>query len=181
MKCPNNDGELQEIDLNGVKADICLRCNGTWFDNDELRVAKDSADQDLRWLDFDLFKNENGKFVQTAEIRKCPKCATETQALEYATSKVIIDACPKGHGEWLDAKEFDNIIEFLNNLTITMPSSEYTKSTIEELKEIVTGDESTVSEVKDFLAVFRLYQYRLAAENPEATKKINGIATYFRI
>lgn len=183
MKCLNDKAPLKEATLSGIKVDACEECKGTWFDADELRRAKDSADDDLRWLDFELFGEKEGKYLSSKAdtSSQCPECAVPLTALEYADSKVIVDACRNGHGEWLDSKEFDKIIKYLEKVVVTKPASEYFKDAAAELKEVATGKEGLVSEIKDFLAISKLYRYRLAAENPEATEKYNTFATYFRI
>ena len=44
--------------MSGVEVDYCPVCLGTWFDEDELRQAKDSKDKNLNWLDIDLWEDK---------------------------------------------------------------------------------------------------------------------------
>ncbi len=173
MKCPRCAHYLVRFHLKNVQIDECKNCKGTWFDRDELRKAKDSTDKDLRWLDFDVFdlKNKTSK-ENTIE---CPRCTSEMSTLEYMDSKVKIDRCNSCYGVWLDDEEFKKIISYLDNLVIKKDSSEYLKSTVEELREILSGPKDLVSEIKDFLTVVNLLQKRIQAQHP----KIAEIAMTF--
>lgn len=183
MKCPIDKNNLKETTLSGILVHNCQECHGTWFASDTLRHAKDTTNDDLRWLDFDLFAEKEGKFLKSAPTKEnnCPRCSTPMKVLEYADSRVTIDVCPSGHGEWLDDKEFNKIIKYLEAVVVNKSASEYFKETTTEFKEVVTGKEGLVSEVKDFLAVTKLYQNRIGAENPEVMSTLTNIYTFFRI
>jgi hypothetical protein len=47
-----------------------------------------------------------------------------------------------------------------------MSLPEYIVASMEEAKEIISGDEGFISEWKDFLTVTRLLQYRVLVDNP---------------
>lgn len=176
MKCPKCDHILKVIDFKGIQLDECENCNGKWFDSDELRKAKDRADDDLRWLDFELFEDKAYKYNTSSTMLFCPKCRSDMIALTYVDSKVIIDKCNKCMGVWLDGQEFEKIIKFLNKIVISLRASQYAKETVKEFSEILTGPENRISEIKDFLTVLWLFQLRLAVENPwtiELSNKIN--------
>jgi len=167
LKC---DHELVKSEIKGVAVERCSKCNGIWFDRDELRKAKDSTDEDLRFLDFEIFDTKNKK-IQKGES-SCPKCGTKMETLEYMNSGVKIDRCSSCHGVFLDKGEFKKIISFLENLIISKSSGEYLKDTGEELKEILTGPEDTISEIKDFLAVLNLLELKIQAEHPKVSEML---------
>jgi len=176
LKCPKCNHNLKEITFKGVKIDECENCKGKWFDRDELRIAKDRTDDDLRWLDFDLFDDNADKYHASPSQKRCPKDSTQLTSLQYIDSKVIIEKCDKCKGVWLDHDEFEKIIKYLENLVISKPASEYAKDTLKEFSEILTGPENRISEIKDFLSVLWFFQLRLAVENPwtiELSDKIN--------
>lgn len=177
LKCPKCEHNLKPIDYKGVKLDECENCKGKWFDRDELRKAKDRTDDDLRWLDFDLFDETANKFTTTTPSQLiCPKDGSEMTSLTYEDSKVTIDKCNQCQGVWLDNQEFEKIIKYLENIVISTPASEYAKETVKEFSEILTGPENRISEIKDFLSVLWFFQLRLAVENPwtiELSDKIN--------
>ena len=153
MKCPKCNGNFNQSDLKGVKIDECEKCNGKWFDRDELRKAKDRTDDDLRWLDFDLFDDNDQKYEAKSSERKCPKDSSNMTSLTYRDSKVVIEKCDSCKGVWLDNNEFEKIIKYLEHIVIATPASEYEKETLKEFSEIFTGPENTISEIKDFMSI----------------------------
>lgn len=176
LKCPKCENNLKEITYKGVKINECENCKGKWFDRDELRKAKDRTDDDLRWLDFDLFEDKAGKYNTSPSKLNCPKDGVAMTALTYADSKVIIDKCDKCDGVWLDSNEFEKVIKYLEHVVILQPASQYAKDSLKEFTEILTGPENRISEIKDFMSVLWFFQLRLAVENPwtiELSDKIN--------
>ena len=171
MNCPKCRGSLVRREFESVVVDECQDCSGIWFDQDELRRAKDSAEPDANWLDFEVWKNIERVSGAAASI-DCPACGSQLIALTYADTVVEIDHCPKCEGTWLDKAEFKKIIDALSKEIVTKPAPDYVKSVLEEAKEIVTGPESLLSEWRDFTTVLRLMQYRLLAEHPAVAKTI---------
>ncbi|MHC4149297.1 MAG: TFIIB-type zinc ribbon-containing protein [Planctomycetota bacterium] len=166
MRCPCCDVELKNRSIKNLETDECPECKGIWFEDDELRKAKDSEDRDLNWMDFEIWKNKD-KFKPRPRNLACPQCNQTLVAVDYGDTNVEIDYCPHCKGSWLDKGEFKAIIEALTNELLTKTFSEYIKASIEEAKEIVTGPESFLSEWKDFTAVCRMMQYRMFVENPK--------------
>ncbi len=174
MRCPNCGQELRASAREGISVGECPQCGGAWFDRGELRRARDSADEDLRWLDFDLLAGEENA-TGTPSDRECPKCGSRLQSRRYMESNVVVDVCPAEHGVWLDAGEFTRIIDYLENLLVTSSSQEYARSALEELKEVVTGPKDRVSEMRDFFAVVRLLRYRIGAEHPRVAQTLTDL------
>lgn len=164
------------MDFKGIALDECSKCSGRWFDRHELRKAKDKTDDDLRWLDFDLFDEEADKFAVAKANEQCPKCSIKMDSLTYENSGIVIDRCTRCKGVWLDNGEFEKIVEYLDNLVNTKPVSEYAGDVLEEFLEIAVGPENKVSEVRDFLAVLRLFQMRIVAGNPKMQEAILRIS-----
>lgn len=179
--CPNCQHMLNPYDYRGVHLTECSHCHGLWFDRDELRKAKDQTDDDLRWLDFDLFGDASNKFQTKTGKKECPRDSTILNSLTYADSKIIIEVCPKCQSVWLDADEFQKIIEYLEHIVISKPANEYTKATLKEFTEIFTGPENRISELKDFLSVAHLLNMRVAIENPWIITLSENIYRYFPI
>jgi len=152
--------------IKDVEVDECNKCKGIWFEDDELRKAKDFTDSDLNWMDFEIWKHKD-KSQARARNLACPQCNQTLVAVDYADTGVEIDYCPECKGTWLDKGEFKKVIDALTNELLTKSFSEYIKASLEEAKEIITGSESFVSEWKDFTTVFRMMQYRLFVENPK--------------
>jgi Zn-finger nucleic acid-binding protein len=157
-----------------VEIDECEKCKGSWFDADELRKLKDLTDKDLNWLDFNIWKHEDA-FKDKSRNLPCPKCKSALVAIDYADTNVEIDYCPACKGTWLDAGEFNKIIEVLTDELLSTPFSEYIKASLEEAKEIIAGPEPLPSEWKDFLTVLRMMKYRLYAEKPKLLDTVTAL------
>ena len=172
MECAQCGTSLVEAVLDRVTVHDCPDGHGTWFERDELRRAKDNADRDIRWLDFDVFSTAA---APSAGSKPCPSCGEPMNQAAYPHSKVSIDVCVKDHGVWLDKGEFATIVQALEEITHEMTASEYEHAAKDQLAEVVTGPESRLSEIRDFLAVFRLLEMRLAVEHPTAAAAVQSL------
>ncbi len=174
MNCLNCNTELARKVFGDIEVDECAKCKGIWFDTGELRRAKDLTDDNLNWMDFEIWKHEH-LFKTGSSNRACPKCSNSMVSINYADTGVTIDHCPGCKGSWLDKGEFENIVETLKNEMLSKSFSEYVTSSIEEAKEIISGPESFLSEWKDFSTVLSLLQIRLFIENPKLVESISSI------
>lgn len=165
MNCPKDNTPLETHTVHSVTVDECPDCRGFWFGEKELEQAKDAADPDLRWLDFDLWSNRE-ELRADWSLRKCPQCGATMMQIAYADTGVTVDYCQEGHGVWLDAGEFEEIVAALEQHVVENDVSEYLSATLEEAREIFAGKEGFASEWKDFATVTRLLQYRVLAEHP---------------
>jgi Zn-finger nucleic acid-binding protein len=165
MQCPRCDEALQVHAIEEVEIDECRKCDGLWFQKGEVQAAKDAAAPDLRWLDFEIWKHADRYRLSVLPV-VCPNCKIPMVAVSYGDTDVEVDYCPKCQGVWLDEGEFGKIISALTEEVATKSISDYVKASLEEAAEVVTGPESRVSEWRDLAAVFKLFQYRLLAENP---------------
>jgi len=180
-KCPIDNTPMETITLKGVKVDRCPKDGGLFFDREELKRAKDATDEDLSWMDFDIFEDRKDKFTTYDTDKKCPKDGTEMISLRYADSKIRIEKCIKCDGVWLDKGEFGKIIEYLDKRLNSMPSGEIGENAIRELSSLAQGTQDTGSELKDFLTLLKLYELRLEAEHPTAEKWIRNLIAYWPI
>lgn len=178
MKCPDCSSGLEETDYRGLRLDECPRCRGRWFDRDELRQAKDRTDDDLRWLDFDPFGQEAGRFAIRSERDLCPRCETPMASLTYETSRVVIDKCEQCQGIWLNHGEFEKIIKYLYKIVSSKKAADYVKEAQTQFVEVFTGPEGTISEIRDFLAVLTLLRLRIAVEQPGIADAADTIYRY---
>ncbi|RJS79533.1 transcription factor [Methanophagales archaeon] len=90
-----------EVDVLGpnVIVDVCPKCHGTWFDNNELKKVlgnRKLAD----YLTKHIGTKSESKLV-------CPRCGG-LMDLEYAED-VEIDVCLNCNGAWLDYDELDKL------------------------------------------------------------------------
>ena len=166
MNCPSCSSSLTKRLIHDVEIDECKHCEGIWFDHDELRKIKDKSDSDFNWMDFDILKYRD-KFNASDSKKICPTCDTFMNKLNYDASRVEIDFCSSCQGIWLDKDELQGILDYLENEILTKSLGEYYRATLEEAKELFTGQESFISEWKDFSNVLRFLQYRILAGNPQ--------------
>src|SRR5258706_4716868 len=101
MNCPNGHKNLEKVLFHDVEVDYCPECLGVFFDRDELAFAKDDKDQQLNWLDFDIWRDK-GKFAISPSSRRCPSCRIPFVKVNYDGSNVAIDFCKMCQGIWLD-------------------------------------------------------------------------------
>ncbi len=166
MICPNCKKEtLEKIRFHKSEVDKCNQCHGIWFERDELRKSKDEKDQHLKWLDADIWR-EGKKIQVSSSMKTCPPCKENLYEVKYGESDIKVDVCNSCQGVWLDGREFKKIIAYLSNIVNTETLTKYLKHTFEEAKEIFTGPEDLSSEIKDFLLVIKLLQYRFLSQYP---------------
>ena len=176
MECPLDGTTLEVHPVHTIDVEECPQCKGLWFEQGELSKAKDEADPDLNWLDFDLWSD--GEFFRTEWSNQvCPLCGKVMATISYANTGVTVEYCVEGHGIWLDNGEFQAIIKALEEETLSMDSTDYAKASLNEAKELVLGDEGFSSEWKDFHTVTRMLQYRLLAENPKLAELLVALQT----
>ena len=108
MYCPNCKEKLDNLLLQGVEIDYCRNCQGMFFDQDELRLAKDAKDEQLKWLDIELWQDEKLLELARDSAKNCPSCRLPMYELSYGQKeaagvlpRVKIDTCRVCHGLWL--------------------------------------------------------------------------------
>jgi len=172
--CPQCHTAMRRSTLASIEVDECPGCKGLWFDDDELRLAKDETRPDLRWLEFELWKHRES-FRASPRHLKCPDCHTDLVGIEYGQAQIVVDACAACHGIWLDKDEFQRILEALLQETASKDVGEYLRATLEEAKELLTGNESFLSEWHDLRAVLKLLQLRFFIEHPRLLNMVIGL------
>jgi len=171
MNCPIDKEELKQAIFYGVEVDFCPTCLGLWFEEDELRLAKDKKDKDLRWLDFDLWKDIK-KFKIFPGIRLCPFCRLPLYEIYYGDSRIIVDVCNLCHGVWLDRGEFKGIIEYLREKANYEVLNKFTKNLLTEAAEILIGPETLREEISDLLAILKVLNYKFLTQQPKISEAI---------
>ena len=171
MYCPIHKKDLEQAIFYGVEVDFCPTCLGLWFEKDELRLAKDEKDKDLKWLDLDLWKDRK-KFKIFPGIRLCPSCRLPLYEVYYGDSKIIVDICNLCHGVWLDRGEFKKMIEYLKNKADYEVLNKFAKSLLGEAAEILIGPETLREEILDFLAILKVLNYKFLTQQPKISEII---------
>ena len=166
MECPVDGIALEKHLIHSIEVEKCPECQGLWFEKGELRETKDAEEFDLNWMDFELWSDQDA-FNAKLSSRKCPVCGKSMAAIMYANTKVKIDYCMEEHGIWLDQGEFESIIDSLRNELLSMSFPEYISASLEEAKEVISGDEGLIHEWRDFRTVIRFLQYRILVDSPK--------------
>lgn len=165
MFCPSCKENLEKAIFYGVEIDYCPKCLGLWFEEEELRLAKDKKDESLNWLDIDLWK-ERKKFKISKGQKLCLSCRSPLYEVNYGDSEIIVDFCNICLGIWLDRGEFRKIIEYLRTTKSHEVFNNFIEKVAEELLEVFTGPEAFKEEVLDFLTVLKLLNYKFIVQHP---------------
>jgi uncharacterized protein len=179
MQCPKCSGTMEPKSIENFEIDLCSKCAGLWFDQDELRKSKDLTDPALHWMDFQIWKHED-QFRFSQHTANCPRCQISMVTINYGTTDVEIDYCPKCRGTWLDEGKFTNIIDALESELANKSIPDYLKASLAEAKELITGPETFISEWRDFTTVLRMLQYRFFSDNTNLQDTMVGIQKGFR-
>lgn len=174
MKCPSCRKKLEKAILCNVEIDFCPKCLGIFFEENELRWAKDEKDRNLRWLDIDLWKEKEKLRISPGQ-KLCPNCRLPFYEVEYGSSEIKVDVCSICRGTWLDRGEFKKIITYLKEKADFEALERYTKNLTEEVWEIFTGPESLRDEILDFLAILKVLNYKFLVQHPEIFKIISRL------
>jgi Zn-finger nucleic acid-binding protein len=109
MKCPKCSGEMAIVSYDEIKVDRCISCGGLWFQPEELRTLRD----DIWMADYILDSGDKstGKRSNAIKDIECPECATTMkQEFDEEQSHITYESCPIGHGTFLDAGEFTDLV-----------------------------------------------------------------------
>jgi len=174
MNCPSCNKNLEKAIFFSVEINYCPRCLGSWFEQDELRLAKDEKDKDLIWLDIDLWKDKE-KLDIYRDKKLCPACQLPLYTVGYGDSRIHVETCSVCRGIWLDRGEFKEIIEYLKENGDYQILNNYLETLTEEFKEIFTGPESFREEVLDFLAFSKIFNYKFLTQHPNISKIISNL------
>jgi len=166
MRCPKCDENLEEIKINGVKVDRCGNCGGLWFDRDELRIVRDHRDENLSWLEFDLWKDKN-KLAVSGKSIDCPRDGKPLFKIKYGKTNVLVDVCLDCRGVWLDKDELDKIISALKAKISSETIPEYLNDLSGEVRELVVRPNQAEVELKHIMILMKLLEYRFVAQHPK--------------
>ncbi len=99
MDCPLGHGALHPENHSGVEVGACATCGGEWIQRADLQALERLAVKDAVVLSgmVEYQAHESG--------RACPVCGSLMYSFDYRANPLEIEACPAGHGYWLDAGE----------------------------------------------------------------------------
>jgi len=164
MQCPLCSSSLEKALVSHVEVDYCTRCYGLWFEEDELRQAKDERDRSLRWLDVDLWDDPR-KLRLSLGTKLCPVHQLPLYEVGYGDSDIKVDVCSLDKGVWLDRGEFKSIIVYLQDKQDYEILYHYLKNLGQETWEVFSGPEMLREEIIDVLIILKLFSYKFAAQH----------------
>jgi len=116
MDCPTDRVPLEIVHFHSIPIQRCPKCEGTWYEKDQLRILKDKeAHGDYCWINLDLWR-DIAKFRAASSSRyTCPADSTPLTPVHYGNANVVVDICQTCKGVWLDKGEYARIIKFLDD------------------------------------------------------------------
>jgi Zn-finger nucleic acid-binding protein len=106
MNCPACRSLMLVVEHDGIELDHCPACAGTWFDRDELALL---LDEPGGAIGEQLRATAIGALPAAAtreKTRRCPACRQKMRKVNIGPGhRVMVDACPVGHGLWFDDGE----------------------------------------------------------------------------
>jgi Zn-finger nucleic acid-binding protein len=101
---------MELVSYDRIKVDRCTHCKGLWFQTGELeRLRKDT------WMaDYILDEGDAkvGKKFDRIRAIDCPECAADMrQEFDAKQPHIVYETCPNGHGSFLDAGEFTDLVK----------------------------------------------------------------------
>ena len=174
MNCPKCEQQLKQVKIAGVKVDHCENCGGLWFDKDELKLTRDSRDKDLSWLEVDLWNDKN-KIAVSDQSGNCPKCNKSLFKVKYGDSDIMVDVCLDCRGVWLDKKELDKIISYLEEKVDKETIPEYLKDLEHEVAELIVHPSKIAIEARHILILMKLIDYRFMSQHPRLAEIVSGL------
>jgi len=123
-KCLDKKLKRGKVTSRNLVLDQCQSCKGIWLDKGELNLLLGSKAKS----DFEI-----PKFALEFENIQCPKCNTGLSEFCYPGTIVLMDACKKCEGIWLDNEEWRTISQpkpqeasgvLIDKATTTEPANE---------------------------------------------------------
>ncbi|MFV1958245.1 MAG: zf-TFIIB domain-containing protein [Planctomycetota bacterium] len=102
--CPVCQDPLVIVECGGVELDACVRCQGLWFDAQELQQLFALAGVPDQILDL---VERLEVLPQAGPRRRCPRCRARMVRVHDPgmVPDVILDRCPADDGLWFDRGE----------------------------------------------------------------------------
>ncbi|OGO05396.1 MAG: hypothetical protein A2Y60_03640, partial [Chloroflexi bacterium RBG_13_54_9] len=113
MKCPACKSDMIVVEHSRIELDHCLKCQGVWFDSDELELLLKSSGLESRNLFIsNVLASPEAKTAE--KKRKCPICGKRMKKTTVGHQlEILIDVCPRGHGLYFDGGELSKLTKQL--------------------------------------------------------------------
>ncbi|NIM69867.1 MAG: hypothetical protein GTN86_11810 [Xanthomonadales bacterium] len=109
MQCPKCYSKMETVSHSGRSVERCSLCHGLWFHGDDLAQLR--RDKWMAEHVFDTGDVETGKMYDRIRGIHCPFCEEDMrQGFDDEQPHVMFESCPQGHGTFLDAGEFTDLV-----------------------------------------------------------------------
>jgi Zn-finger nucleic acid-binding protein len=118
MRCPRDGADLEgRIYEANIEIDECPTCRGTFLGQGELERIQAAVEKEHHHelaQPVDSVREEMAAEREEAlPLVRCPRCGQSMERRRYGLgSQTVIDACPQGHGLWLDRGELEELERF---------------------------------------------------------------------
>lgn len=106
MKCPNCNNSLKQQNIDDITLDVCVNCQGKWFEYEELDELEDTVLAD------DEVKGQRVWHEEQSD-RTCPTCHKTMKKFNYMLNDLTLEYCPEKHGFFLDDGEAKKVKELM--------------------------------------------------------------------
>lgn len=110
MNCPVCSEPLIVAERQQIELDVCIWCQGLWFDAGELALLAETLHRPLALPEGAILRE-----METDErARPCPRCDAAMEKVAMGTTpRLVLDRCPQGHGLWFDRGELGSLMSQL--------------------------------------------------------------------
>lgn len=124
MICPACKSDMIVVEHSRIELDYCPKCQGAWFDSDELELLLRSSGLESRSL-FTGSVLASPEAKTSEKKRKCPICSSKMRKVTIGQQPgILIDLCPRGNGLYLDGGELSRLTAQLAERTPEAQSSQ---------------------------------------------------------
>jgi len=175
MKCPQCKEQMNQSTIGEITINECPSCRSMWFDHGQLNAVKDEVLPDMGWLDIDTWK-EQAEFEAHRIPNFCPKCReVALTTIKNRKSMTEISICTQCNGTWLATGQFLNLINELLDEAKQKSAPEFVKIGLQKAKEMLTSNDSIISEWQDLKTILELIKHRIFIEHPKLKSLIVGL------
>jgi Zn-finger nucleic acid-binding protein len=174
MDCPKDRIPLEIVHFHSIPIQRCPKCEGTWYEKDQLRLLKDKeAHGDYCWINLDLWRDV-AKFRAASSSRyTCPADSTPLTPVHYGNASIVVDICQTCKGVWLDKGEYARIIKFLDDTVDAESVGDYLRDLRDEFGEIVKGH--PLAGLKGIEKVLYLLELRFFVQHPQLLSGVQSL------
>jgi Zn-finger nucleic acid-binding protein len=136
-RCPRCAASLTTVDRDGIAAESCQRCGGTWLDRDQVALALPLVTRGTGRPSGPLPRRAN---TDPIAYLQCVRCHEQmARRLVAPRCDVIADLCPE-HGIWFDRGEIEHLAAFLAAGGLEIARARDDAREIAELRHAASGD-----------------------------------------